>query len=89
MRSTIFLLYSNNKCIQINLLNAKMNTFCVFKIIKELFAYIKEKVYLCSIIQKQKMKAVIYARVSSTTDRQSTDRQVTDLKKYASIPNWR
>ena len=29
------------------------------------------------------MKAVIYARVSSTTDRQSTDRQVTDLKKYA------
>ena len=29
------------------------------------------------------MKAVIYARVSSTTDRQSTDRQVVDLKGYA------
>lgn len=29
------------------------------------------------------MKAIIYARVSSTTDRQSTDRQVTDLKSYA------
>ena len=28
-------------------------------------------------------KAVIYARVSSTGDRQSTDRQVVDLKKYA------
>ncbi len=30
------------------------------------------------------MKAVIYARVSSTNDRQSTDRQVIDLKEYAS-----
>lgn len=29
------------------------------------------------------MKAVIYARVSSVTDRQNTDRQVTDLTKYA------
>lgn len=29
------------------------------------------------------MKAVIYARVSSTTDRQNTERQVTDLKEYA------
>ena len=29
------------------------------------------------------MKAIIYARVSSTTDRQSTDRQVADLNKYA------
>ena len=29
------------------------------------------------------MKAVIYARVSSTNDRQSTDRQVLDLKAYA------
>ena len=30
------------------------------------------------------MKAVIYARVSSTNDRQSTDRQVSDLNNYAS-----
>lgn len=29
------------------------------------------------------MKTVIYARVSSTTDRQSTDRQVADLADYA------
>lgn len=29
------------------------------------------------------MNAVIYARVSSTNDRQSTDRQVADLNKYA------
>lgn len=29
------------------------------------------------------MKAVIYARVSSTNDRQSTDRQVLDLQAYA------
>lgn len=29
------------------------------------------------------MKAVIYARVSSVEDRQSTDRQVHDLKSYA------
>ena len=29
------------------------------------------------------MKAVIYARVSSTTDRQNTDRQISDLTAYA------
>lgn len=29
--------------------------------------------------------AVIYARVSSTGDRQTTERQVADLKKYISI----
>jgi len=29
------------------------------------------------------MKAVIFARVSSVTDRQSTERQVVDLKSYA------
>ena len=29
------------------------------------------------------MKAIIYARVSSVSDRQSTDRQVADLNKYA------
>lgn len=31
------------------------------------------------------MKAVIYARVSSTTDRQTTDRQVADLMTFAAI----
>lgn len=29
------------------------------------------------------MKAIIYARVSSTTDRQNTDRQISDLNAYA------
>lgn len=29
------------------------------------------------------MRAIIYVRVSSTTDRQTTDRQVADLKSYA------
>ena len=29
------------------------------------------------------MKAIIYARVSSTTDRQNTERQISDLNKYA------
>lgn len=33
------------------------------------------------------MKAVIYARVSSTNDRQSTDRQVADLTSYATYSN--
>lgn len=33
------------------------------------------------------MKSVIYARVSSTTDRQNTDRQVADLKNYAQQNN--
>ena len=31
----------------------------------------------------QTMKAIIYARVSSISDRQNTDRQVSDLKTYA------
>jgi DNA invertase Pin-like site-specific DNA recombinase len=35
------------------------------------------------------MKAIIYARVSSTTDRQSTDRQVADLRNYASYANMK
>lgn len=30
-------------------------------------------------------KAVIYARVSSTGERQSTERQVADLKRYAAV----
>ena len=34
------------------------------------------------------MKAVIYARVSSTTDRQNTDRQVLDLNDCASRNNY-
>ena len=34
------------------------------------------------------MRAVIYARVSSTNDRQSTDRQVADLTEYASKNNY-
>ena len=34
------------------------------------------------------MKAVIYARVSSLSDRQSTDRQVNDLTKYASVKSF-
>lgn len=33
------------------------------------------------------MKAVIYARVSSIGDRQNTDRQVADLKRYIAINN--
>lgn len=38
----------------------------------------------CQIIKHHPtMKAVIYARVSSTTDRQNTERQVADLKEYA------
>lgn len=34
------------------------------------------------------MRAVIYARVSSTTDRQSTDRQVIDLTDFATKNNY-
>lgn len=33
------------------------------------------------------MKSVIYVRVSSTNDRQSTDRQIADLTKYAEYKN--
>lgn len=33
------------------------------------------------------MKAIIYARVSSTTDRQNSDRQISDLMNYARYEN--
>lgn len=33
------------------------------------------------------MKAVIFTRVSSTTDRQNTERQIEDLQKYANVNN--
>lgn len=40
--------------------------------------------YLCTRNQKSNMmRAIIYARVSSTTDRQNTDRQISDLNAYA------
>ena len=38
-------------------------------------------------INTNDMNAVIYARVSSTTDRQNTDRQIADLKNYAQRNN--
>lgn len=47
--------------------------------------------YFFVYLQRQKiknMKAVIYARVSSTTDRQSTDRQVIDLTDFAAKNNY-
>lgn len=79
-------MYSNKS------VNNKKNTQgFVFKIIFELFAYIKENAYLCLIIKGIKtnlnteiMKAVIYARVSSISDRQNAERQIEDLKAYAS-----
>ena len=33
------------------------------------------------------MKAVIYSRVSSVTERQNTERQLVDLRKYAESNN--
>lgn len=44
--------------------------------------------YICSVKNQGMMKAVIYARVSSTSDRQSTDRQVMDLNDYAIRNNY-
>lgn len=41
--------------------------------------------YLCAIIEKDMAKAIIYARVSSVGDRQSTERQVNDLYTYANV----
>lgn len=38
---------------------------------------------LCLTKSKNKMNAVIYARVSSVGDRQNTDRQISDLNEYA------
>ena len=80
-------MYSNKS------VNNKKNTQgFVFKIIFELFAYIKENAYLCLIIKGIKtnlnteiMKAVIYARVSSISDRQNAERQIEDLTVKANI----
>lgn len=48
-----------------------------------IFASVNEGINWAKRIKVMK-KVVIYARVSSTNDRQSTDRQVIDLKAYAS-----
>jgi DNA invertase Pin-like site-specific DNA recombinase len=55
----------------------------VFNIIFDLFGTFDYFTYLSVIFKGSYMKAVIFARVSSTTDRQSTERQVVDLKSYA------
>ena len=34
------------------------------------------------------MRAIIFSRVSSTTDRQSTDAQIAKLEKYAEVKGW-
>lgn len=65
-----------------------MNTKNVFYFFFDIFEYIRNYLYLCAVNQElikiNNMKtAVIYARVSSTNDRQSTDRQVLDLQTYA------
>ena len=48
----------------------------------DLGAYPNLSVYQ-SIIAMENSRVVIYARVSSTTDRQSTERQVSDLRMLA------
>lgn len=53
--------------------------------IKDIIAYLPDFQYI-SYRNTQNMKtAVIYARVSSTGDRQTTERQIADLKKYIAI----
>ena len=47
--------------------------FCIF--------VVKSKGY----IKYTKMKAIIYSRVSSTTERQNTERQLNDLRRYADL----
>lgn len=55
--------------------------YLVYSVVFRTFATDKESTNIQ--IKEVNMKAVIYARVSSTTDRQSTDRQVIDLNNYA------
>lgn len=55
----------------------------MLKIIFDIFGYKNIFLYICSDKKTINMKAIIYARVSSTTDRQNTARQIVDLKAYA------
>lgn len=55
----------------------------VFKIIFDLIGTFNYFTYLSVRFKDSYMKAVIFARVSSTNDRQSTERQVVDLRNYA------
>ena len=45
--------------------------------------------YLCivKLIKENNMKAVVFSRVSSVTERQNTERQVYDLMEYAKVNN--
>ena len=74
----------SDKCIQSQYTTPKI----VFQKVFDLFEYIKDISYFCSVKFQGMKRAVIYARVSSTTDRQNTDRQVIDLTDYASKNNY-
>ena len=86
----VYLLYSKIICIQINLYSyPKPSIFCIQNIlwifcirdlleqdIPVIFASVKEVTIMKT--------AVIYARVSSSNDRQNTQRQIEDLTHFAS-----
>lgn len=70
-----------------------MNTKNVFYFFFDIFEYMRNYLYLCIVNQElikiNNMKtAVIYARVSSASDRQNTERQVADLNAYAISNNY-
>ena len=86
----VFLLYSNIFCIQINLYSyPSASHFCIQNILWIFcFSDLLEQeipVIFASVKEVTNMKtAVIYARVSSSNDRQNTQRQIEDLTQFAS-----
>lgn len=76
-------MYRIEKCIEKNL---EFSDFCLLICVAINGGFIDIYnvyiLYICG-IKSTCMRAVIYARVSSTNDRQNTDRQVADLTEYA------
>ena len=82
-------MYSKIKCIQINQFEYTFLMLILYSFLSKIYLNIQNK--FTTFVEKliidifSMNTAVIYARVSSTGDRQTTERQVADLKKYISI----
>ena len=82
-------MYSKTKCIQKNQFEYTFLTHILYSYLSKNYLNILNK--FTTFVEKliidifNMNTAVIYARVSSTGDRQTTERQVADLKKYIAI----
>ena len=92
----MIILYSNLNCIQINLYSIKKNMFlCIQNFLWFFWLWSLQEQYFPGTLacepkrqQYEYSSYFIYARVSSTNDRQNTQRQIEDLTRFANSNNY-